>query len=74
MIKKVALIAAASVLSFGIAATTYAEDAHNEGVSVKCVRALAAGETEQGRTADGKLWVFEDTAEICTGKGGVVAQ
>ncbi|MCC2646782.1 MAG: hypothetical protein K0R02_847 [Rickettsiaceae bacterium] len=72
MIKKVALFAAASVLSFGIAATTYAEDAHHEGV--KCVRALAAGETEHGKTADGKLFVVEDSAEACTGKGGVVAQ
>jgi hypothetical protein len=69
MIKKVALIAAASVLSFGIAASTYAEEAAKEDL-VRCVRALKAGEAAAGQV-DGKDYVME-TAAKCQEEGGEV--
>ncbi|MDF2965386.1 MAG: hypothetical protein K0Q51_774 [Rickettsiaceae bacterium] len=69
MIKKVALLAVASVLSFGVAATAFAEEAAKE--EVRCVRALEAGETEAGQI-DGKSYVLE-TAEACAQHKGVVA-
>jgi hypothetical protein len=70
MIKKVALFAAASILSFGFAASTFAEDTAAE--KVRCVRALNAGEVEAGQV-DGKPYVLETAAE-CAAHSGVVAQ
>ncbi len=74
MIKKVALFAVASILSFGIAATTFAEEHSHE---VKCVGGEFDASKKAGDTNDGKPYTLEANAAACTSearKGTVVAE